>query len=256
MGAMGAVQGGMMLLGTYQNWKAQRDQAKETARALSKQASAVGKNLAYAFQNYELQRVDAFDSAVNSLMKTQQQSLALTSGVRAAVNEETGGDSRTGRALQRVSNADVLRTMSSIKDNYTRQSDEIDLNKEAEKRQAIDEINNIKSQAPTMPTVWSLVGQVAGKSLGIYNSYQNAKEAAASQGMKLDTWWRAKNPETYTANRYHFDIPTYSYGLPSSYKYMDYMSRYTPNRYHFAGMPTFTTYNLPTSYSYKNTRGW
>lgn len=255
MGVMGAVQGGLMLTQAYTGWKAQRDQAKEQAKALSKQASAVGKNLAYAFQNYELQRVDAFDSAVNSLMKTRQQSLALTSSVRAAINEETSGDSRTGRALQRASNADVLRTESSIKDNYERQSDEIDLNKEAEKRQAIDEINSIKSQAPKMPSVWGLVGQIAGGALSIYNSYQNASESAASQGMKLDTWWRAKNPETYTANRYHFDIPTYSSGLPTSYTYTNYMSRYIPTRYSFPNMPTYYS-TLPSTYTYRNTRGW
>ena len=128
--AMGATQLGLNLVGDYMSWKDQRENAKAQARALSQQANAVGKNLAYTFQNYELQRVDAFDAAVNNLMKVQTNALGLESSVRAAINEETGGDSRTGRALQRAAHADTLRTLLGIKDVYERQSDEISLNKE------------------------------------------------------------------------------------------------------------------------------
>ena len=223
--AMGATQLGLNLVGDYMSWKDQKENAKAQARALSQQANAVGKNLAYTFQNYELQRVDAFDSAVNSLMKVQTNALSLESSVRAAINEETGGDSRTGRALQRAAHADTLRTLSGIKDVYERQSDEISLNKEAAKRSAMDEIANIKAQAPQMPSYWSLLGNIAGDTLNVYNSYQNALNSAQSQGMELDTWWRAHNrydtnPYAYRNNyQYHFNLPTYVNALPTTGTY-------------------------------------
>ena len=207
------------------SWKGQRENAKAQARALSQRANAVGKNLAYTFQNYELQRVDAFDSAVNSLMKVQTNSLGLESAVRSAINEETGGDSRTGRALQRAAHADTLRTVSGIKDVYERQSDEISLNKEMAKRSAMDEIANIRAQAPQMPSYWSLLGNIAGDTLNVYNSYQNALNSAQSQGMELDTWWRAQNrydtnPYAYRNNyQYHFNLPTYVNPLPTTWTY-------------------------------------
>ena len=223
--AMGATQLGLNLVGDYMSWKDQKENAKAQARALSQQANAVGKNLAYTFQNYELQRVDAFDSAVNSLMKVQTNALGLESSVRAAINEETGGDSRTGRALQRAAHADTLRTVSGIKDVYERQSDEISLNKEAAKRSAMDEIANIRAQAPQMPSYWSLLGNIAGDTLNVYNSYQNALNSAQSQGMELDTWWRAQNrydinPYAYRNNyQYHFNLPTYTNTLPTTWTY-------------------------------------
>lgn len=223
--AMGATQLGLNLVGDYMSWKDQRENAKAQARALSQQANAVGKNLAYTFQNYELQRVDAFDAAVNNLMKVQTNALGLESSVRAAINEETGGDSRTGRALQRATHADTLRTLSGIKDVYERQSDEISLNKEAAKRSAMDEIANIKAQAPQMPSYWSLLGNIAGDTLNVYNSYQNALNSAQSQGVELDTWWRAQNrydtnPYAYRNNyQYHFNLPTYVNTLPTTWTY-------------------------------------
>lgn len=223
--AMGATQLGLNLIGDYMSWKDQRENAKAQARALSQQANAVGKNLAYTFQNYELQRVDAFDAAVNSLMKVQTNALGLESSVRAAINEETGGDSRTGRALQRAAHADTLRTLSGIKDVYERQSDEISLNKEMAKRSAMDEIANIKAQAPQMPSYWSLLGNIAGDTLNVYNSYQNALNSAQSQGMELDTWWRAQNrydtnPYAYrNSYQYHFNLPTYTNTFPMTWAY-------------------------------------
>ena len=223
--AMGATQLGLNLVGDYLSWKDQKENAKAQARALSQRANAVGKNLAYTFQNYELQRVDAFDSAVNSLMKAQTNSLGLESAVRAAINEETGGDSRTGRALSRAAHADTLRTLTGIKDIYERQSDEISLNKESAKRSAMDEIANIRVQAPQMPSYWSLLGNIAGDTLNVYNSYQNALNSAQSQGMELDTWWRAQtrydtNPYTYRNNyHYHFKRPTFVNPLPTTWTY-------------------------------------
>ena len=223
--AMGATQLGLNLVGDYMSWKDQRENAKAQARALSQQANAVGKNLAYTFQNYELQRVDAFDAAVNSLMKVQTNALGLESSVRAAINEETGGDSRTGRALQRAAHADTLTTVSGIKDVYERQSDEISLNKEMAKRSAMDEIANIKAQAPQMPSYWSLLGNIAGDTLNVYNSYQNALNSAQSQGMELDTWWRAQNrydtnPYAYRNNyQYHFNLPAYTNTFPMTWTY-------------------------------------
>ena len=99
-------QGVTSLGSTLFGWQNQRENAKRQAEALSQQAGAAVKRMAYAFQNYEMQRVDAFDAAVNNLMKVRQGSMGLLSSVRAAVNEETGGDSRGNRG--RLPNGESL----------------------------------------------------------------------------------------------------------------------------------------------------
>ena len=188
---------------TLLGWQNQRESARRQAEALSKQAGAAVKRMDYAFQNYEMQRVDAYDAAVNNLMKVKQNSLGLLSGVRAAINEETGGDSRTGRALNRAAVGDVLRAESSIKDNYSRQSDEINLNKEAVKLQTQDEIANIKAQAPEMPSVWGLVMQMAGTGLSIYDNYLNQK--VSREALLGTRGYKGLTPTIPTWGDYHFN---------------------------------------------------
>ena len=76
-----------------------------------------------------------------------------------------------------------------------------------------------------MPSYWSLLGNIAGDTLNVYNSYQNALNSAQSQGMELDTWWRAQNrydtnPYAYRNNyQYHFNLPTYTNTLPTTWAY-------------------------------------
>lgn len=260
MGFMG-VAGGMQAVDTYMSWKNQKENAKAQERALSAQANAVGKNMAYAFQNYEAQRMDAFDATVNNIMKVRVNSVGLESSVRAAINEETGGDSRTGRALQRATHADTLRTISGLKDSYERQSDEIDLNKEATRRSAMDEIANIKAQAPEMPSVWQLVGSLAGVALNSYNSYKNAQANAQASGMELDKWWRATNPTAGYTNRYHFSgVTDFANKFPMNEAYV-YSSigrnLMGSTRYRFDGMPTFTTgFPMNPYYTYSHRGGF
>lgn len=209
MSGLEIAQGVSALGSTWFNWQNERENAKRQAAALSKQAGAAVKRMNYAFQNYELQRTDAFDAAVNNIMKVRQNSLNLLSGVRAAVNEETGGDSRTGRALERTANADMLRTISSVKDNYERQSDEIDLNKESVMKSTQDEIESIRAQAPELPSTTSLLLGMAGTGLSWYNDYLNnktAREAALGIGYTSGNYdwnhWR---------QRYRFaDYPKYN----------------------------------------------
>lgn len=205
MGTAAAV-AGLQMTQQYMSWKNQRQQAKKQAQALSKQAGAAVRQMSYAFQNYEMQRTDAFDAAVNNLMKVRQSSLGLLSSVRAATNEETGGNSRSARALNRAANADVLRTETSIKDNYERQSNEIDLNKEATKLSTMETIENIKAQAPEMPSVGSLLMSMAATGLSSYNSYQNQQMAREA--------YLGRNGTNYSAfqkyNAYNYD-PTGAY---------------------------------------------
>ena len=214
MSGLEIAQGVSSLGSTFFNWSNERENSKRQAAALSKQAGAAVKKMNYAFQNYEMQRVDAFDAAVNNIMKVRQNSLGLLSGVRASINEDTGEDSRTGRALERTANADVLRTVSSVKDNYERQSDEIDLNKEAVMKSTQDEIENIRAQAPEMPSTTSLLLGLAGTGLSWYNDYLNAKtkrEAALGTDYNggMHNWKR----------RYYFDgYPKYNDQFPGLWR--------------------------------------
>lgn len=226
-------QGVTSLGSTLFGWQNQRENAKRQAEALSKQAGAAVKRMAYAFQNYEMQRVDAFDAAVNNLMKVRQGSMGLLSSVRAAVNEETGGDSRTGRALERAANADVLRTETSIKDNYARQSDEINLNKEAVKLQTQDMIDSIRAQAPEMPSIWGLVGNLAATGLSWYNGVENQN---ATRDAILGIGYTPNPPR-----RYHFD------GYPN---YLEY-----PTITDFFNPTVFDTKNFDYRYKKVNWRG-
>ena len=200
----------LKLFGGYSKWKGERENAKRQAEALSRQAGAAAKQMNYAFQNYELQRMDAFDATVNNLMKVGVSSMGLLSAVRGAVNEETGGDSRTGRALVRSANADLLRTITSIKDNYERQSDEISLNKEAYRNQTADIIANIKAQAPEMPSTRSLILGFIGQGISSYGQYLGTQSDMSSI---LGSGYRGASD----TNRFRYNSSPWRSEIPSVY---------------------------------------
>ncbi|WP_251454838.1 virion core protein, T7 gp14 family [Veillonella intestinalis] len=120
---------GLSLLGSYNSWKAEREEAKAVGRQMAEQATNAIRTMNFAFQNYEEERRDAFESALSNLEKLNINASGLTGSVDNAVSEEMG-DSNTGRLLSRATHAEALRSALAEKDNYRRKSNEVDLNKE------------------------------------------------------------------------------------------------------------------------------
>lgn len=118
---------GSSLLGVYSQNKALEAQGRanrETARSMVQ-------SMNYNLQNLEQERRDIFEATVQELERTQMQGRRLSSSVNAAVNEGLSGGGRTASLLMRSSEADTNRAAQSVKDNYQKRSNEIDLNKEA-----------------------------------------------------------------------------------------------------------------------------
>ena len=103
---------GLQAAGMYMGQKAT---AKAAQAQMDAQAQAAITEMNYAFQNYEQERTDAFDSAVAEITKARMNALQLNSGVKAAVNENLQG--RTARLLVRTTEGDTARPVASIKDN-------------------------------------------------------------------------------------------------------------------------------------------
>lgn len=89
------------------------------------------KTMNYSFQNLEQERLDAFEATVSDLERTKHQGNRMESMVSAAVNEGLSGGGRTADLLKKSASADTARATTSIKDNYRKKMNEIDLNKEA-----------------------------------------------------------------------------------------------------------------------------
>lgn len=174
---------GLQAFGSYMGQKATASAAQAQMNA---QAQAAITEMNYAFQNYEQERTDAFDAAVSELEKLQHNSMQLNSGVEVAINENQAG--RTAVLLMRNTEGDAARASASIKDNYERKSNEIDLNKEAVLKSTKNTINNINMSAPKMPSGFQNFLSVAGSALGTYTAVQNQKATLASQGLKQDFW--------------------------------------------------------------------
>nr|DAW75309.1 MAG TPA: putative internal virion protein B [Caudoviricetes sp.] len=110
----------------------------------------------YSLQNLEQERRDIFEATVQELERTQLQGRRLTSSVSAAVSEGLQGGGRTANLLVRSAEADTHRAMASVKDNYQKKSNEVDLNKEATLMNTKAQIRSIRDvQKP------SLLGTIA-----------------------------------------------------------------------------------------------
>ena len=159
----------------------QHEQAKAYQAQLDAQAKAAVTEMNFAFQNYEAERTDAFDQTVADIMKIRQNALQLNSGVKAAVNENMSG--RTANLLVRNVEGDTARAVGSAKDNYSRKSNEIDLNKEAKSY-----IDNLNKSAPKMPSALSNILGAAATVVGNTTGALNRKNEVLSKGLEWD-WW-------------------------------------------------------------------
>lgn len=172
---------GLQVAGNYMGQKAT---AKAAQAQMNQQAQAAFTQMNYAFQDYEIERVDAFDAAVAELDKVSHNAMLLNSGVEAAVNETMSG--RTARMLVRNVEADTARTKATIKDNFARKSNEIDLNKERSLLSTKDYINNLNASAPKMPSRFSNAISTAGVVLNSYTQAQNQRQSVKNTGAKYN----------------------------------------------------------------------
>ena len=179
MAALGA---GLSIAGQYMGARAQ---AKALQAQYNAQRQAAVTNMNFQLQGLEQQRNDAFDAAVNNLMKIKGQQQKLNSGVKAAVNENISG--RTAALLIRNAEGDMARASASIKDNYARKSNEVDLNKEASYLQAKTTIDNLgKSVQSQAPSRSSLLFGAMGTALGAYTQTMNKLNQWEAMGLTGD----------------------------------------------------------------------
>lgn len=156
------------------NLLGQKAQAKAAQAQMNAQKTAAIRNMNYAFQNFEQERTDAFDAAVAQLDKNAHNAMQLNSEVNNTINENVSGN--TARLLERNAVGDTLRTKSSIKDNYDRKSNEIDLNKESQLLSTKDYIKNLNASAPKMPSALTNLVSTAATGVGAYTDYQNRRQ--------------------------------------------------------------------------------
>lgn len=167
-------------------------QSRANAKMAEAQARGAIKEMNYSFQNYEQNRRDAFDAAVNDIVKTRINQMQLNSGVNAAVNEGMGSG-RTADRLIRAAAADTSRVVASIQENYGRKSNEIDLNKEAKALSTKDYLANLKEQSK--PNKLADMVNLAGTALNAYGDYRMEKAKVEASGGKM-TFWGAKPGKT------------------------------------------------------------
>lgn len=204
-----AAQVGLQALGMRQQYNAQ-------AKYLEAQARGATKEMNYAFQNYELERQDAYDAAVNDIIKTRINQMQLNSQVNAAIAEGYAGGGRTANRLMRAAEADTSRTVASIQDNYSRKSNEVDLNKESTLLSTKDYIANLQEQGKiSKMQKFSDILSLGATALSGYNEYKTQKASAKTSGGTFD-FWGSHSPDTKKSGSFF----TYNAnGLPSMANY-------------------------------------
>ena len=173
----------MEIGGNYLGQKAQYEQAQAQIDAQGKAAIT---KMNYAFQNYEQERIDAFDNAVAEITKVRQNAQQLNSGVKAAVAENASG--RTANLIVRAVEGDTARAVGSVKDNYVRKSNEIDLNKEATLKSTADYIKNLNASAPKMPSRFANFLSTSVSVLSNTTAALNQKNSVLASVQKYN-WW-------------------------------------------------------------------
>ena len=152
------------------------------------QASAAIRELNYSWQNYEAERTDAFDAAVQEIENTRINALGLNSAVKGAVIENMSGN--TANLLIRNAEGDTARAVASIQDNYGRKSNEIDLNKDYKRISTQDYLKNLNASAPKSPSRFANFVSTAASGLSWYTKGMDQKNSVMSQGQEHN-WWTA-----------------------------------------------------------------
>lgn len=193
-----------------------RQQYNAQAKYLEAQAQGATKEMNYAFQNYEMERQDAYDAAVNDIIKTRINQMQLNSQVNAAIAEGYAGGGRTADRLMRAAEADTSRSVASVQDNYLRKSNEVDLNKETTLLSTKDYIAQLQKQGEiSRSQKFADILNLGATALSGYNEYKTQKAAAKAKGGTFD-FWGSHSPNTKSSGSYF----TYNAnGLPSMANY-------------------------------------
>ena len=175
-------------LETVGNYMGQKSQAKAAQQSMDAQASAAIREMNYSWQNYEMERTDAFDAAVQEIENTRINALGLNSAVKGAVIENMSGN--TANLLIRNAEGDTARAVASIQDNYGRKSNEIDLNKDYKRISTQDYLKNLNASAPKSPSRFANFVSTAASGLSWYTKGMDQKNSVMSQGQEHN-WWTA-----------------------------------------------------------------
>ena len=175
-------------LETVGNYMGQKSQAKAAQQSMDAQASAAIREMNYSWQNYEMERTDAFDAAVQEIENTRINALGLNSAVKGAVIENMSGN--TANLLIRNAEGDTARAVASIQDNYGRKSNEIDLNKDYKRISTEDYLKNLNASAPKSPSRFANFVSTAASGLSWYTKGMDHKNSVMSQGQEHN-WWTA-----------------------------------------------------------------
>ena len=186
-------------LETVGNYMGQKSSAAAAQASMDAQASAAIRELNYSWQNYEAERTDAFDAAVQEIENTRINAMGLNSAVKGAVIENLSGN--TANLLIRNAEGDTARAVASIQDNYGRKSNEIDLNKDYKRISTQDYLKNLNASAPKSPSRFANFVSTASSALSWYTKGMDQKNSVMSQGQEHN-WWTggAKNSSSIGNN--------------------------------------------------------
>lgn len=180
-----------------------RDEQKARRKAQERKRKNALITMNYAFQNLESSRQDAFDGAVSDLEKIRMNTRGLQKGVEASVAQDIG-EGRTARAINRATRAEALRAEGSVKDNYERQSNEVDLNKE---QQYLNTKTYIESLVmPSLPSFTDVATDLAQG----YLSYR--AERYSNKHKPINPYENSPTPTKYNVIR-----PEYTKNLQTNY---------------------------------------
>ena len=175
-------------LETVGNFMGQSSAASAAQASMDAQAAAAIRELNFSWQNYEAERTDAFDAAVQEIENTRINALGLNSAVKGAVIENMSGN--TAKLLIRNAEGDTARAVASIQDNYGRKSNEIDLNKDYKRISTQDYLKNLNASAPKMPGRFANFVSTAASGLSWYTKGMNQKNSVMAAGQEHN-WWTA-----------------------------------------------------------------
>ena len=175
-------------LETVGNFMGQSSAASAAQASMDAQAAAAIRELNFSWQNYEAERTDAFDAAVQEIENTRINALGLNSAVKGAVIENMSGN--TAKLLIRNAEGDTARAVASIQDNYGRKSNEIDLNKDYKRISTQDYLKNLNASAPKMPGRFANFVSTAASGLNWYTKAMNQKNSVMAAGQEHN-WWTA-----------------------------------------------------------------
>jgi len=186
-----AVSAGLGIMGQVMNYNSQMDAANSKA-----QSALQAQNM--KFQNYEIERQDAFDSTVNQLTSIKMQQQTQIGTAATVIGETMDSNSNTAKLLQRSVASQGAQAEGQVKASYSSKSNEIDLNKEATALSTTSYINSIKR-----PSSSALLVNIGSSIYGTMQQGYNAEADAETKGVSFD-WgnymWKGSGTKKYNKN--------------------------------------------------------